>query len=152
LIKKFKYEPFVKELGKSLSSLIIEHFNLIDNKPDFTGFTLVPVPLEERRLKWRGFNQSEEIGKELADFLKINMTSDVLIKTKETLDQVNLDNQERKENIKNAFSCLALEKIKGKKILLVDDVFTTGSTMEEAASVLKEAGAEKIIGIAVARG
>jgi len=152
LIKKFKYEPFVKELGKSLSSLIIEHFNLLDNKPNFTGFVLVPVPLEKRKLKWRGFNQAEEIAKELACFLKITLISDALIKTKETLDQVNLSDQERKENIKDAFSCQSPEKIKGRKVLLVDDIFTTGSTMEEAASALKEAGAEKIIGVAVARG
>lgn len=152
LIKKFKYEPFVKELGKSLSSLIIEHFNLLDNKPDFTGFVLVPVPLGKKKLKWRGFNQAEEIGKELADFLKIPLISDVLIKTKETLNQVDLNNQEREENIKNSYSCRFQEKIKGKKILLIDDVFTTGSTMEEAARVLRESGAEKIIGITVARG
>ncbi|TFG35941.1 MAG: ComF family protein [Parcubacteria group bacterium] len=152
LIKKFKYEPFVKELGKSLSSLIIEHINLIDNKPDFTGFVLVPVPLEKKKLKWRGFNQSEEIGKGLADFLKIPLISDVLIKTKETLDQVNLNDQEREENIKNAFLCQDPKRIKGGKIIIIDDVFTTGSTMEEAAGILKEAGAEKIIGVTVARG
>ncbi|MCX6760614.1 MAG: hypothetical protein NTZ84_00700, partial [Candidatus Nealsonbacteria bacterium] len=110
LIKKFKYEPFVKELGKSLSSLIIEHLSLLDNKPDFTGFVLVPVPLEKRKLKWRGFNQAEEIGKELAEFLKIPLIPNVLVKTKETLDQVNLDDQERKENIKNAFLCPSQEK------------------------------------------
>jgi len=152
LIKKFKYEPFVKELGKSLSSLMIEHFNLLDNKPDFTGFVLVPVPLGKRKLKWRGFNQAEEIGKELADSLKIPLISGALIKIKETQDQVDLHDQERKENIKNSFLCQSPEKIKGKNILLVDDVFTTGSTMEESAGVLKESGAKKIIGIAVARG
>jgi competence protein ComFC len=82
LIKKFKYEPFVKELGKSLSSLIIEHLNLLDNKPDFTGFYLIPIPLEKKRLKWRGFNQAEEIGKDMAYFLKIPLIPDALIKTK----------------------------------------------------------------------
>jgi ComF family protein len=152
LIKKFKYEPFVKELGKALSSLIIDHLNLLDNKPDFLNFLLIPVPLEKRKLKWRGFNQAEEIGKELAAFLKTPLIPDVLIKTKETPAQVELSDEERKENVKNAFLCKNPEKIKGKKILLVDDVFTTGSTMEECARILKEAGAEKIIGVAVARG
>lgn len=151
LIKKFKYEPFVKELGKSLSSLIIEHFNLLDNKPDFTDFVLIPVPLEKRKLRWRGFNQAEEIGKELASFLKIPLIADSLIKIKETPDQVDLNDRERKENINNVFLCSLPGKVKGNKILLIDDFFTTGSTMEECARVLKEAGAEKIIGITVAR-
>jgi len=134
LIKKFKNEPFVKELGKALASLIIDHFNLLDNKPDFSDFLLIPISLEKKKLKWRGFNQAEEIGKELAISLEIPLVSDALIR----------------EN--SAFLCLKPEKIKGKKILLIDDFFVTGSTMEECSKVLKGAGAEKITGAAVARG
>ncbi len=152
LIKKFKHEPFVKELGKALSSLIIEHFNLLDNKPDFGGFLLIPVPLEKRRLKWRGFNQAEEIGKELAVSLKIPLISDALIKIKETIPQTELSDEARKENVKNSFVCQKPKIIKGREILLIDDFFATGSTMEECARILKEAGAEKIVGVAVARG
>jgi len=133
LIKKFKNEPFVKELGKSLASLIIDHFNLLDNKPDFSDFVLIPVPLEKRKLKWRGFNQAEEIGKELALSLKIPLISDALIRES------------------GVFLCQKPEKIKGKKILLIDDFFVTGSTTEECSKILKEAGAEKIIGVVVAR-
>ena len=133
LIKKFKHEPFVKELGKALASLIIDHFNLLDNKPDFSDFVLIPVPLEKRKLKWRGFNQAEKIAKELSNSLKIPLVSDVLIR----------------EN--GVFLCQKPEKIKGKKILLINDFFVTGSTMEECSKVLKGAGAEKITGAAVAR-
>ncbi len=133
LIKKFKSEPFIKELGKTLSSLIIDHFNLLDNKPDFFDFILVPVPLEKRKLRWRGFNQSEEIAKELAVSLKIPLISDVLMKEKD------------------AFFCQNQEKIKEKKILLIDDFLITGSTMKECAKALKESGAKEIIGIVVAR-
>jgi len=69
LIKLFKYQPFVKELVIPLTSLIITHFQLIEKSTaDFVNFILVPVPLERKKLKWRGFNQAEEIGKELANF------------------------------------------------------------------------------------
>ncbi len=152
LILCFKYEPFIKELAKTLASLIIEHFQLLNNKPDFFNFILIPIPLDEKRLKRRGFNQAEEIGKELSKFLNIPLLSDCLIKIKKTVPQVELSDEERRENIKGAFDCEKREKIKGKEILLVDDVYTTGSTMEEAARVLKEAGAKKVIGVAVARG
>jgi len=152
LIQRFKYEPFIKELAKPLTSLIIEHFQLLDQKPDFSDFVLIPVPLEKKKLKWRGFNQAEEIGKELSEFLNIEILNNVLIKTKETLPQVELSDEERKENIKGAFFCQSPEKIKERKILLVDDVYTTGSTMEEAARVLKKSGAKEVIGIVIARG
>ena len=155
LIQKFKYQPFVKELAFNLASLIIEHFQLLDNPPPFYGgeknFILIAVPLEKRKLKWRGFNQAEEIAKELSFFLKIPLISDCLIKTKDTIAQVELKAEARKENIKGVFLVKNKDLIKEKKILLVDDVYTTGSTMEEAARVLKEAKAKEIIGIVVAR-
>jgi ComF family protein len=151
LIQNFKYPPLIKELKKELAFLIISHFLLLDKKPNFSDFVLVPVPLSKKKLRWRGFNQAEEIAKGLANFLKIPLISDCLIKTKETKDQVELSEKERKENIKGAFFVKNKEKIVGKNVLLVDDVFTTGATMEEAARVLKEAGAEKIVGVVVAK-
>ncbi len=152
LIQKFKYKPLVKELSKTLASLIITHFQLLDNKPDFSNFTLIPVPLEKKRLKWRGFNQAEELSRELSVFLKIPLINNVLVKIKTTLPQVEFSEEERKENVKGVFLCKNSNQIKGKKILLVDDIYTTGATMEECAKVLKEAGAREIIGIVVARG
>jgi len=160
LIQEFKYEPFVKKLAPTLSSLIIEHFQLLDNKPPFfaspptnpqSKYILISVPLDKRKLKRRGFNQAEEISKEISSFLTIPLISDCLIKTRETIPQVELETLARKENIKGVFSIRNKELVKDKKILLVDDVYTTGSTMEEAARVLKEAGAKEIIGIVVAR-
>ncbi len=152
LIKLFKYQPFVKELGKPLTSLIITHFQLIEKSTaDFVNFILVPVPLERKKLKWRGFNQAEEIGKELAKFFGISLLNNVLAKIKETPAQVELSEEERKENIRNAFSIKNGGQILGKKILLVDDVYTTGATIEECARVLKKAGAKEVIGIVIAR-
>ena len=161
LVKFFKYEPFIKELSKSLSSLIIEHLQSLENPPPFLnggqGFVLIPIPLEKRKLKRRGFNQAEEIGKELSKFLKIPLLNNVLMKTKKTPPQVELSDVERRENIKGVFLAQNNDLIKDKKILLVDDVYTTGSTMEECARILKRPttggcpGAKEIIGIVVAR-
>jgi len=152
LIQSFKYKPFVKELTDNLSSLIIEHFQLLEKPPDFADFILIPVPMEKKKLKWRGFNQAEEIGKELSKFFRITLLNNVLAKIKETPAQVDLSEEERKENIRNAFSIKNGGQILGRKILLVDDIYTTGSTLTECAKVLKEAGAKEIIGIVIARG
>lgn len=164
IIKKFKYEPFVKELGHTLVILIIEHFELLDQNPDFlnpagnqksssgAGFILIPVPLEKKRLKWRGYNQSEEIGKHLAEFFKIPLVGGVLLKIKTTLPQIELAKEKREKNVTGVFTIRNPDIVRGKKILLVDDVYTTGATMEECALTLKRAGAKEIIGIVVARG
>ena len=160
LIQHFKYKPFIKELSQSLASLIIEHFYLLNNQPPFlaknkfssTHFILIPIPLDVKKLRWRGFNQAEEIAKELSKFLGIPIFSNCLIKIRETLPQIELNYEQRKENVKNAFSIKNSEIIKNKKILLIDDIYTTGSTMEQAAKVLKRAGAKEVIGIVVARG
>lgn len=151
LILNFKYSPLIKELAKEISSLIINHFLLLDEKPDFSDFIILPVPLSKRKLKWRGFNQAEEIAKEIAKFFKIPLISDCLVKKRETEDQVNLSEKERKKNLKGAFFVQNPEKISGEKILLIDDVYTTGSTIRECAKVLKEARAKKVVGIVFAR-
>jgi len=155
LILRFKYEPFAKELSIPLASLIIDHFQLIENPPPFlaerTGFILIPVPLKKRKLRWRGFNQAEELAKEISNFLGIPIINDVLIKIKETPSQVELSGKEREENAKGVFLCQNIEKIRGRKILLVDDVYTTGATMEECARILKIVRAREVIGIVIAR-
>lgn len=151
LVRQFKYEPFLKELSSTLASLIITHLSLV-NKTNFESFALIPVPLHIKRLKFRGFNPAEEIAKELSKDLKISLLSDALVKMKQTPPQMELKKEERKENIRNVFVCKKPEIIKNQKILLVDDVFTTGSTMEECAKVLKDSGAKEVWGVVVARG
>jgi len=163
LIRRFKYEPFIKELAETLSLLIITHFQLLDNKPNLANFILIPIPLNEKRRRWRGFNQAEEIGKELSKFLparlasqgeaggKLPLVSNCLLRVKNNYPQVELSEKERKENVKDIFFCQNKKEIFGKKILLVDDVYTTGATMEESARILKESGAKEVWGIVVAR-
>ncbi len=154
LIKKFKYNPFVKSLSQPLSSLIIAHFELCEKPIPFIqekdNFIIIPTPLSQKRLRWRGFNQAEEIAKNLSTYLKIPFLNNVLIKNKETFFQSNLPKEERKKNLLNSF-CLKNKQIKNKKILLVDDIYTTGSTMEECAKTLKMGGTRKIIGITIAK-
>ena len=154
LIKKFKYPPFLRELTLPLSSLIITHFILSENKIIFNNqedSLFIPVPLFPSKKRWRGFNQSEEITKELSIFLKIPYQVNNLIKIKETQSQVELSKEERERNIKNSFKIKNPLEIQGKRIFLVDDIFTSGATMEECARLLKGSGVKEVWGIAVAR-
>lgn len=153
LIHLFKYEPFAKDLAKTITYIIISHLQLFGKeKKDFSDYLIVPVPLTIKRLKWRGFNQAEAIGKELASFLEIPLLNNVLAKRKETIPQIKLSKEERRENIRGSFSVINQESIRNQKILLIDDVYTTGATMEECTRILKAAGAKEIWGIVVARG
>jgi len=154
LIQKFKYPPFLKELSPSLASLIIVHFILLGKEKIskiFSNSVFIPVPLFKSREKWRGFNQAEKIAKILSEFFKVPLLENNLIKIKKTQPQVELSKEKREGNIKEAFIIKNENLIKGKKIFLIDDVFTTGSTMEECARILKKAGTKEVFGITVAR-
>ncbi len=152
LIYQFKYEPHLaKYLAQPLSSLIITHLNLL-NKNALPEFLLVPIPLHKKKLKRRGFNQALELAKHLAIALGCESEENVLVKNKETLPQMEMPKEKRFLNISGAFECRDTEKIKGKKIMLVDDVFTTGATMEECATQLLKAGAKEVWGVVIARG
>ncbi len=156
LVKKaillFKYEPFIKNLSQPLTQIILNHFCLLKPTPSFTGYSVVNVPLDKKRQRWRGFNQAEELALKLTANLNLPMVSNCLVKDKNTAPQAQLAKNQRIVNLSNVFSCQKPEAIKGKKLLLVDDVFTTGATMEECAKALKAAGAKKVFAVSVARG
>ncbi|MEK7665002.1 MAG: ComF family protein [Patescibacteria group bacterium] len=164
LIHQFKYEPYTKELAKILAKLLIEHFIITNKNTEdiFENSVLIPVPLDNKKLKNRGYNQSEELAKELAKIIKIPVVSNYLIKTKTTKSQMELSGKEREKNLQGAFMVKNPDNLKRaisdlalrgfpQKIFLVDDVYTTGSTMEECARTLKQAGAKQVWGITVAR-
>lgn len=154
LIHFLKYPPyFAKTLAETLAFLIIDHISLLGKDPKnfFENRILIPVPLEKKKLNQRGFNQSEEIAKKLSEISGAPLIADCLIKIKTTPPQMKLSGKEREENLKNAFLCKNSELVRGKKIFLIDDVYTTGTTIEECAKVLKKAGAKEIWGIVVAR-
>ncbi len=152
IIRQLKYEPFVKDLAGPLSSLIIAHLAFFKKQSFFENYLLIPMPLHIKRQKFRGFNQAEEIANKLSLSLEIPVRANILIKIKNTPAQAELSNKERRKNIKNVFLCKQPEAIKNKRIILVDDVLTTGSTMESVAETLKQSGAKEVWGMVVARG
>lgn len=151
LILHFKYEPLVKELAKVLADLLKDYVLILDKKPNFSDFLVLPLPLEKSRLRWRGFNQAEELAKNFCQDFNLEMRNDILFKIKKTKPQMELKGKERFENIKGAFEIKNPEEIRGRKILLIDDVYTTGATMEEAARILKNFGAKEVWGLVLAR-
>lgn len=98
--------------------------------------TVIPVPLSKKSLKKRGYNQSALIGRRISMYFEVPQFDDLLIKTKETKSQSELRLKYRKNNIKGAFSVNNPERINGLNVLLVDDIFTSGSTMKECSKML----------------
>lgn len=152
----FKYR-FVSNLKTPLARLVIAYLRqkkfdkFLENYRE--QILLIPAPLHRYRLNWRSYNQSELLAQELAKEFNLNLENGVLVRWKHKKPQAEIgDKTARAENIKNIFLCQEAEKIKGKTIVLVDDISTTGSTLNEAAKVLKQAGAEKVIGLVVAKG
>lgn len=146
-IHKFKYS-YIKELSLPFSFLILKHLENVNCSID-NSFVLVPVPLSQKKIRKRGFNQSEEIAKNISKVTGLLLDSNCLIKIKENKSQAELNKTERINNIKNVFK--VTKELKNKNILLIDDVYTTGSTMEECSKELKKAGANKVWGITIAR-
>lgn len=153
LIKTMKYK-FVKDINKILAELIFKFIQTAEttgNLIDWENCLFVPVPLHQRRLRWRGFNQSAELSIHLANYFNVSM-SDSLVRTKNNQPQAKLQAKERWSNIKDCFVVDAGIGLDGKTIFLIDDVATTGATLNECARALKIAGAKNIIGLVVARG
>lgn len=148
-IHLFKYYG-EKKLAKPLGKLMVD--SLVKNDEFKRKIDLIiPVPLHRNDLKKRGFNQSVLLGKVTGDYLSIPVRENVLIKKKLTPFQVNLSKKERKINILGAFSVEKPEEIKGKNILILDDVFTTGATVEECTKELMKARAKNIFVLTLAR-
>jgi ComF family protein len=107
---------------------------------------IVPVPLHKKKLKLRGFNQAEKIAKYLGKFANIHVEAHAIARVKNTEAQRALSKKERVENIKNAFApnSRKIESLRGKKVLLLDDIYTTGATANGCVDVIKQMGAEKI--------
>lgn len=151
LIAAFKYEPFCRQLYKPLAQLFVNHLEALENKPDFSSFTIIPVPLSKQRRRWRGYNQAEELADSLSTTLGLPLDCRSLIRIKNTECQVGLSAEQRAANAAKAFSCPIKNNIGGRSILLVDDVMTTGATIEECAKVLKENGAVAVVAAVIAR-
>ena len=145
-IHKLKYS-YIKELSIPLAFLIIKHLQVI-NCQISNDFLMAPIPLSNKKKRLRGFNQSEEIAKIISDVTKIPLFNCVK-KIKETKSQTEMTKRQRKENVQDVF--LITSDVSNKKIIIIDDVYTTGSTMEEVARKLKESKASVVWGITAAR-
>jgi len=142
LIQSLKYQrrlASVEFLAQALISLI--H----DARPD----VIVPVPLASARLAFRGFNQSIELARPLAARLQMKIARTMVVRSRDTVPQVSLPPKERAKNIRNAFECNA--DLSGKTVWVIDDVMTTGATLNELARVLKLQGAVRVENFVVAR-
>ena len=140
-IHQFKFHG-IKRLSRPLSDLLIT----IDI-PDTDG--CVPVPLSIQGLRERGFNQSLLLARNIARQKNLPLFMDVLHKRKETPPQLGLSASERRSNLNGAFQ--AIKTVQGKRLLLVDDVITTGSTVAECSKQLLKAGARQVIVLSIAR-
>lgn len=166
--------PFFGDLDGGQNQLLNNKRSLPKILVNFKDCLIVPVPLHPRRLRWRGFNQAEEIARGVAEHFNIKMADDILLRKKHSQPQVNLNMEERAENIKGCFKISSpygrvspkvlvvaqgegegegeVKYLSNRNIILVDDVATTGATLNEAARVLKENGAAEVWGLVVAKG
>lgn len=164
IIYQFKYKPFIKSLAPFLAEIITEHLELAGNTaPEvWANSVLIAVPLDKSKMKERGYNQSQELAKELSKILGIPNIENVLVKVRLTQPQMKLKKEQREQNLQDAFAINPVRgfasngagnpsAFAGKKVFLIDDVYTTGSTMEACAMVLKSGGAKSVWGIAIAR-
>ncbi len=153
MLAPFLYEPPVSDwikrlkfaedltLARVLSRLLRKHL-----PPELSFDLVVPVPLGRKRLLERGFNQSALLAR-----LAFGRLDEVLLRTRETPPQSELSAAERHRNVRRAFSVKDETRVFGKKVLLFDDVMTTGATVEECARVLRAAGAREVIVAVLAR-
>lgn len=164
LIKTFKYN-FIKDLSWPIAEIMINYFsqlNLANLKTKkLIQLTVLPSPLSKKRLRWRGFNQSDLLAKIIAKKLNLRYFSDIIVKTKNAAEQAELNRKQRLTNIKGAF-CFN-KKYLAQKVsalggnflsdyyLIIDDVITTGATLGEMAKVLKANGAKEIWALVVAK-
>lgn len=149
-IQKIKYK-WSYDISNVLVDLLVQNlwrFNFPQEA------VLVPIPLHIKRKRWRGFNQAEILARELTNrFGQVNL--DLVERVFENKPQVGLSKKERKQNVRGIFvlkRSVDKGQVKDKDFLLVDDVFTSGATMSEAAGVLKRAGAKSVWAAAAALG
>lgn len=160
-IKKFKYN-FISGLGEPLARFLNLFWSgVILTRPDLapliepraietTSPLLIPIPLSKKRLRWRGFNQAEILTRALNQYFSYPLNLQ-LKREYHSKPQATLNENERLKNLLGAFTWTG-KNLNDRIIILIDDVVTTGTTLNEAAKILKAAGAGKIYGLVLAKG
>jgi ComF family protein len=144
-IHLYKYRP-VRSLGEPLAAWMMAQVRMTVRLD-----LVMPVPLHRTRLRHRGFNQSLVLAHGISERFSMPLLYDNLARLRSTRPQVELSGQERAENVKGAFGLVRPSEVRDKSVLLIDDVYTTGATMNECAKVLKEAGAASVTVFTLAR-
>lgn len=146
LIHAFKYQGYsflADFLGERMAQEFIKY-------PELTPIDwVVPVPLHPKKRRVRGYNQSQLLAESFCKRTGLLLRGEVLLRQRDTLSQARLKRAERLTNMAGAFA--ALPEVKGKRILLIDDVATTGATLEGCAAALKQAGAKQVTAFTLAR-
>jgi len=169
-IKTLKYK-FVKDISRELGKLLVlflreqrkkAQFSAWLNESraakdapkilaDFYDVIVIPVPLHKKRQKWRGFNQAEGLARYIAENFNLAVNTKDLRRVKNTKAQAKLNEEDRQNNLTDSFGWQGYT-LNNKNIIIIDDVATTGATLEECAKVLKKAGAGEVWGAVVAKG
>jgi ComF family protein len=145
-IHQFKYRN-LRAIAEPLSSLLGDY---LTTNP-MPGEVLIPVPLHHKRLRERGYNQSELLSRELNKLIGLPVVADCLVREQHASPQVVATSvSERQNNVANAFTCHD-RRLKDKKVLLIDDIATSGATLNACASALKATGANSVWGLTLAR-
>jgi ComF family protein len=151
LLKFGGVRPAASVLGRMLAEAITSL------EPEFPAdsVAVVPVPLHRSKLRQRGFNQAELIARAALKIKqpgnRLRLCAGVLERKRETASQIGLTSHQRRENLRGAFGVAQPEAVRGREVLVVDDVYTTGATVSECARVLRRAGATKVWVATVAR-
>lgn len=138
---KFKQQSY---LFLTFSEILIKNEKIYRNLKIYD--IILAVPISKQRKKERGYNQSALLARQIAKKMHIPYTDKVLTKIKHTMPQSALGKEERAKNVKNAYKIANAETLYNKKVLLIDDIYTTGNTVKECSNMLKQAGA-KIVGV-----
>jgi ComF family protein len=167
VIHRFKYD-YVQELAIPLGEMLVDYCRPDRGRPNYGrlsrngsshgqgqeplpfGDVIIPVPLHNRRLRERGYNQSALLAKRLGTALQVPVLHNVLCRNRYTMSQTRLDAQARSRNVAGAFSCSGTS-VHNKRVLLIDDVCTTGATLNACGLALREGGAQSVWALTVAR-
>ena len=141
IILKYKFQEEAY-LYKTFVNFLLKNENFFEKIEKYD--TIVPVPISKKRKKKRGYNQSELLAKEIAYNTNLLLEKESLYKIKDIVEQSKLNKENRLKNIQGVYELVNKEKLNKKKILLIDDIYTTGSTVNECSKVLREAKPKKI--------
>ena len=136
---KFQEESY---LYKTFVNFLLKNENFFEKLEKYD--TIIPVPISKERFKTRGYNQSLLLAREISKKINLKLETECLFKVKNIIEQSKLNKRARMKNIQGVYDLVNKEKLYNKKILLIDDIYTTGSTVNECSRILKKAKTKKI--------